>query len=291
MLSEDDIESGAVLEIGSGFEMIPFTIGSGVILEVLSGGKADGMTVSGGTEIISSGGTANNTAVDSGGTLMLRGGTIASDAIVETLSGGTAFVSGTVTNSGTLFASGSLSLVQITSGAVVNGGAVKIGNGTIEIQGSGSEIVTFQAGGTGGLQLDDAIAYSGSVSGFGQNTHQFIDLSQITSNSSVSLIYTPNSSHPTSSGVLTVSSGGPAVASIDLIGHYVTSDFHVSSGASGSVEIVDPPVVPGGWQSPNIALFGNYIAGSFVTAAGGAGGSLASPTSDSQPPLLTHPHA
>jgi hypothetical protein len=47
----------------------------------------------------------------------------------------------------------------------------------------------------------------------------------------------------------------------------------------------------GAVQSGNATLFGNYIAGSFVTVAGGAGGSPATPTSDSQPPLLTHPHA
>jgi hypothetical protein len=56
--------------------------------------------------------------------------------------------------------------------------------------------------------------------------------------------------------------------------------------------IHDPGAVTGGGsvQSANISLFGNYIAGSFVIA-GGAGGSHVSPTSDSQPPLLTHPTA
>ena len=58
------------------------------------------------------------------------------------------------------------------------------------------------------------------------------------------------------------------------------------------MEITDPTMVPqgGSVQSANLALFGSYIAGSFVTAAGGAGGPLASPTSDSQRPPLTHPH-
>jgi hypothetical protein len=59
------------------------------------------------------------------------------------------------------------------------------------------------------------------------------------------------------------------------------------------VEITDPTAVTqgGSVQSANIALFGNYIAGSFVTAAGGAGGSVVSDNAQGEPPLLTHPHA
>jgi hypothetical protein len=51
-----------------------------------------------------------------------------------------------------------------------------------------------------------------------------------------------------------------------------SSDFKFSTGASGSGTIItDPSVVAGGVQSANAALFGNYIAASFVTAAGGQG--------------------
>ena len=72
----------------------------------------------------------------------------------------------------------------------------------------------------------------------------------------------------------------------------MTSDFHVSAGTGGTVEITDPTVVGGGVQSANIALFGNYIAASFVTAAGGQGGTLVTEASQpaNQQPLLTHPH-
>jgi hypothetical protein len=44
--------------------------------------------------------------------------------------------------------------------------------------------------------------------------------------------------------VLTVTSGGSAnvVAVIDFSGHYVTWNFHLTSGSSGTVEIFDPPV-------------------------------------------------
>ncbi|HWX82148.1 MAG TPA: hypothetical protein VNX23_04350 [Bradyrhizobium sp.] len=53
------------------------------------------------------------------------------------------------------------------------------------------------------------------------------------------------SSSTANSGVLTVTSGGSAnvVAVIDFIGHYVTSNFHITSGAGGTVEVFDPPLV------------------------------------------------
>ena len=74
--------------------------------------------------------------VVSQGTLTLNGGTLGTGAIIETLTGGTAIMSGAVTNGGTLFASASGSLVEIASGAVVNGGVALIGDGIINIAGS-----------------------------------------------------------------------------------------------------------------------------------------------------------
>ncbi len=75
-----------------------------------------------------------------------------------------------------------------------------------------------------------------------------------------------------------------------MVGHYTSASFHISAGTSGSIEIIDPPVVAGGWQSANIALFSNYIAASFVTSAI-HGSTLTTETLTSQQPLLTHPHA
>jgi hypothetical protein len=77
----------------------------------------------------------------------------------------------------------------------------------------------------------------GTVSGFGQNVHQFIDLTSVSfASGAVSARY---SSSTASSGVLSVTSGGTAnvVAAIDLIGHYVTSNFHIIAGPGGTVEI------------------------------------------------------
>jgi hypothetical protein len=43
--------------------------------------------------------------------------------------------------------------------------------------------------------------------------------------------------------VVTVSSGGHIVASINLVGHYTTADFHPGNDGSGDLEITDPPVI------------------------------------------------
>jgi hypothetical protein len=101
--------------------------------------------------------------------------------------------------------------------------------------------------------------------------HQFIDLTAIGSGGS-GVVSASYSSSTASSGVLTVTSGGSAnvVAVIDFIGHYLTSNFHITSGASGSVEIFDPPIAAPPAQtfiSANLALFANYLAASFPATA------------------------
>ncbi len=158
------------------------TIGTTAVIETVSGttNTIAGATIAGGSLVEATSGT----------TLTISGGTVGAAAIVETTIGGTAIVSGTVTNSGTLFASGSGSVLEIANGAVVNGGVAEVGNGIVDIKGASSEKVTFQAGGSGGLQLaDDAAdqtAYTGKVSGFGVSggiSHadhiQYIDLTSV----------------------------------------------------------------------------------------------------------------
>jgi hypothetical protein len=159
--------------------------------------------------------------VTDAGTLVLNGTTsVRASATLETLAGGTALLGGAVTNSGTLYASGAHSLVEILGGAVVTGGGIaKVDNGILNISASGvAEDVVFVAGGTGRLELadnpGDTSAFAGHISGFGQNVHQYIDLTEVAFTSAVSASY---SSSTASSGVLTVTSGGSAnvVAVID----------------------------------------------------------------------------
>ena len=140
-----------------------------------------------------------------------------------------------VNSGGTLFASGgTLDLVT-----VVSGGVTDVGNGIVDIQAASSENVAFLSGGSGGLELAVASGYTGSVSGFGENTKQDIDLIAVTSNSTVTRSYSGNAT----SGVLTVTSAGHSVASIDMVGDYVTANFTLGKDASGHVEVTDPKII------------------------------------------------
>jgi hypothetical protein len=156
--------------------------------------------------------------------------------------------------------------VQIGSGAVISGGLAVVGDGIVEIQGASNERVSFLSGGSGGLVLDDPRDYSGKVSGFGGSGHsnhtQFIDLASVISDASVSASF--------SNSMLTVTSGATVVAEIAFAGSYVSSNFHLGVDSGGHVEITDPPVANGSYSS-NIALLGQYMAGSFATAAAGQG--------------------
>jgi hypothetical protein len=126
----------------------------------------DNETISGGTLKTSAGGTiaaqfgtlsgvtiAPSSLIEVNGSF--SGGTIGAGAVVET-GGGTALFFGTVSNGGTLFAKSASDGVVITPGAVVNGGVALIGDGIVDIAGSGSESVRFLSNGNGGLEIADA---------------------------------------------------------------------------------------------------------------------------------------
>jgi hypothetical protein len=252
------------------------TIGTGAVIETVSGttNTIAGATIAGGSLV----------EATSGSTLTISGGTIGPAAIVETATSGTAIVSGTVSNSGTLFASGSGSLVEIANGAVVNGGVAEVGNGIVDIKGASSEKVTFQAGGSGGLQLDDPLGYTGKVIGFGvsggishADHNQYIDLTSVTYSAGEIATYSANSSN--TGGVLTVSSGGQAVAKINLVGAYVTSNFHVRSGIGNTLEITDPSITEQQPGETAAAIAGGTVLeintpDSVKVIFGGSGGTL-----------------
>jgi hypothetical protein len=144
-------------------------------------------------------------------------------------------------------------MLEITSGAVVTGGVVRVDNGIVYIQSGGTANVAFLATGSGGLEIadtqSDPNAYTGEVSGFGGANHanhtQSIDLVSVTSGPGITLSYTPGNAANTS-GTLTISSGGHLVASMEMIGTYSAGDFHIKSGISGTVEITDPHIPNGG---------------------------------------------
>ncbi len=150
---------------------------------------------------------------------------------------------------------------MIVSGAVVNGGSVEVGNGIVDIVGTGSESISFLSTGSGGLEIADKAgatsAYAGKISGFGgvnhANTTQYIDLTSVTSGADISFNYTSANTSNTS-GTLTVSNGSTLEASIQFVGSYSAGDFHIVSGSDGTVAITDPAVtsavVNGGTVTP-----------------------------------------
>ena len=282
--------------------------------------KGSTLTWSGGT--VGSGATvdaaSSSTVIVSGvfadaGTVILSGTTsVGLHADLEMLTGGTAILSGSaITNSGLLYANGARSLIEIRGGAISGSGSAEIGNGVIDITGSGDgETVTFLSTGVGELVIDDTnshqTAFSGSILDLGigvtgkhlvatphANHAEYIELSSVSFVSGAI-----SGSYDTSTHVLAVSSSGAEVAAITLSGGYVTADFHFTSGSGGAVKITDPGqrshvagggVEPIAVQSANLGLFANYIAN---FAAIGQGGILISSTGQSEPvpPVLVHPH-
>ena len=259
-----------------------------------SGGSALIETVSGTTDAIKGGTLVSGSLLEvvSASTLTLSGGTLGVGAIVDAASGGTAIVSGTLTNGGTLFADGAGSLIDIVG--VVNGGVVQVGDGIVEIAGSSAENVKFLSAGTGRLEIADTqahtSAFSGRISGFGglahSNSLQFIDLVSVTSAAGITSSYVSANAANTS-GTLFVSSGGHLVAAIKFAGSYSAGDFHITSGAGGTVEIVDPTVPNGGSVEPGPAqalpragidlpnvAFGAQTTLAYATNSGRTGGVL-----------------
>jgi hypothetical protein len=315
------------------------------------------------------------------GTFIESGGTEVNAGVTDGINIGSG---GVLINAGTLIADESSAVITIANGAIISGAiTANVLDGLVDVQGASRENVHFLSGGTGGLQLDAANTYRGTVVDFGSENNarvaqrQFIDITSIDITNVLSgpaLNYVPNSGD---SGVLKVTSGGQTVASINMIGHYTTANFTSATNPEGHLFIVDPLVVrqkPGnasatiaadtvleinvrdagkvtfanptgtlwldqpstftgtvagfgaqdhidlpsmafgpqttlgytenstnaggtltindGAHTASIALLGNYIAGSFVTAADGHGGTLVSEAAHTaQQPLLTKPHA
>jgi hypothetical protein len=210
----------------------------------------------------------------SGHRVTMSGGTVGAGVTVDVLSRGTLKLSGTVTNSGMLIADGAGSTIVISG--VVNGGTTEINNGIVNITKSSSEDVIFTATGSGGLELAAASSYTGTVSGFGGGSHtngsQFIHLTAVK--------FTSNVHSSFSGGVLTITSGTKTVATIDMSGSYVPSNFHLRAGSGGSGTIITDPSVTGQQSSHAAAVIGggtvlevNTLDSGKVTL-GGDGGAL-----------------
>ena len=211
---------------------------TGLILASGSGANVDleGATVSGGTLKTS----GKNAVIETvGGSVnVLDGGTISSGSTVEINVGTTLTLTGTVINSGALLVNGG----TLDIDGILTGGTVNIGGaGKTEITQASSENVAFLANSIGQLLLDQPTSYTGQISGFGANTSQSIDLSNLDFAAGVQVSYAANNGANTS-GVLTVTDG-TNTDQLNLTGTYTLANFDVASDGNGGTLLTDPKVV------------------------------------------------
>ena len=248
--------------------------GFGVIGDTDDNGSNNTLTLINGLKgVIDGSSTAEPLVIDTGTNIVKNNGTL------EATGSGELYIASRVTNSGILISASGGDLVA--AGAVSGGRAAIYGPGVIEFGAASSVATTFALGSTGELILDDAAQYTGTVSGFGKNITQSIDLSNV---------QFATASKTYSSGTLTVKDTAGDIAHIKLSGSYTLASFTLSNDGNGGTLINDPPVAKTTLTTGvDIALFGNYIASSLVGGSIGQGGSLSANASALLSPLLATP--
>ena len=106
--------------------------------------------------------------------------------------------------------------------------------GTAEIPGVSAQLVTF-TGTIGTLKLDDALAFTGQISGL--TGSDALDLADMRYGANTTASFAGN----TSGGTLTVTNG-TETANIALLGNYLKSGWTLSSDGHGGTMVVDPPL-------------------------------------------------
>src|SRR6202044_1226583 len=112
--------------------------------------------------------------------------------------------------------------------------------GTAEIAGMSGQSVTFE-GATGTLKLDDAVGFTGQVSGLAGS--DAIDLAAVSYGAGTTATFLGT----TAGGTLTITDG-TNTANIALQGDYLSSSWDVSSDGNGGTVVVDP-VSTNTWQA------------------------------------------
>ncbi len=190
--------------------------------------------------------------IDTGTAIIVNGGLIEASADHVT-------VKTAIANTGTLLAynGGTLTL----DGAITGNGRAKVESGTLDIEGSFSQTVTF-AGGAGTLELAHSQAYGGTVANFSLGGGTALDLEDIGYTKGVTTATFKENAAGTS-GVLTVTDR-THTAKITLAGNFSSSTFTTSGDGHGGTKVVDPPA------SASAALFASQAASMGVTGQGSA---------------------
>ena len=137
------------------------------------------------------------------------------------------------------------------SSSTVNAAPVTVADGaTVEIDGVSGQPVTF-AGATGTLILENAVGFTGQVSGLSGS--DALDLSDVSYSANTTATFSGNAN----GGTLTITDGAHT-ANIALVGNYLSSNWDLSSDGNGGTIVVDP-VASNNWQTLDVG------AGGFVT--------------------------
>jgi hypothetical protein len=102
----------------------------------------------------------------------------------------------------------------------------------------GSATIGFASGGGGVLRLDASQSFNATISGFG--ILGGIDLGDVAYNSATTTLGFQEAVSNLS-GTLTVNDG-THVATLSLLGQYVTGQFHMANDGTGGTLVTDPPV-------------------------------------------------
>ena len=114
---------------------------------------------------------------------------------------------------------------------------ITIANGaSIEIQGASAQSVAF-AGTTGTLKLENAVGFTGQISGL--TGSDALDLADVPYGTKTTATFSGNAN----GGTLTVTDGNHT-AQIALLGDYLGSGWTVSSDGNGGTVVVDPSLYP-----------------------------------------------
>jgi len=146
---------------------------------------------------------------------------ITNTGVMEATGTGGLMIHGDVANSGVLWANGGN--VTVAGNVTGAGHAVIDGNAMLEFTAASNQDMTFSAGATGTLKLDQSSAYTGTVAGFGQGDQ--LVLADIASRPDTTVAFTQNQTG--SGGTLTVSDGAHT-ANIGLEGQYSAQGFHLT---------------------------------------------------------------
>ncbi len=154
---------------------------------------------------------------------------IANSGRIEATGAGGLVINGPVVNSGTLSADGGNFTV---AGPVTGAGIARIaGTATLEFGAASAENTSFASGAAGTLRLDQAAAFTGTVSGFAAG--DAIDLRNLAFGSNTALGYTDNGA---GGGVLTVGNN-VQVVDLALMGQYAAARFQAHSDPGGGTLI------------------------------------------------------